>query len=84
MRDHGANSFVLSESNRPIGGTLGFSGCCLIFSFKNFARPIQKRRKCFTDGNSYGLRWRSEDKEVAILINNRSIVRRNVEQVRSV
>ena len=84
MRDHGANNFVLGESNRPIGGTLDFSGCGFISSFENFAPPLQKSRKCFTDGNSDGFRGQSEDKEVAILINYRSIVRRNAEQVRSV
>jgi hypothetical protein len=44
----------------------------------------EKLRKRFTDGNSDGFRGQSEDKEVAILINYRSIVRRNAEQVRSV
>jgi hypothetical protein len=52
VRDHGAHNFALSESNQAIAGTLDFSGCCFISSFKNFARRLQKFRKCFTDGNS--------------------------------
>ena len=63
VRDHGANNFVLSESNRAIAGTLDFNGCCFISSFKNFARRLQKLRKCFTDGNSDGFRGQTKIKK---------------------
>jgi len=52
MRNHGADNFSLGESNRSIAGALDSSGYCFISFFKNFARRLQKFRKCFTDGNS--------------------------------
>ena len=95
MRDHGANNFVLSESNQAIGGTLDFSGMLLHLLFQKFRPAPRKISQIFYRWQLDGFRRQSEDKEMLILITHiflpflrsllsASIVRRNVERVRFV